>query len=479
MPPFRRIPKSLEKAAAPTVKPDLTCVPALRETVFNANTPQNLVRILSKGRRLGFTRSAKNFLAEEMLKAHMQKRQLKVMWVDTINSNIERYMQRYMLPIVRPLPQALWAWQKQEKTFHLGDSYIDYRSAESPENIEGFGYDLLILNEAGIILEDRYLFENAILPTTVDNPECIMIIGGTPKGPNLFSELHTKARSGVIPGWKAWTLSTYFNLKTPPYNGFLTPEGIQRLIDAYGGNEMLVRQEVFGEFVEGTEAYLLRFSQILDATLRTNVEERNEVVWGLDVGAHGSDPSVLTKRRGWDASDMQAVWIADHDKLAEWLYEQWKDEHQKPDHVVIEYNPVGWQLYNKLMALGITGLVKGDTASKNVRNRKVFNMRMQMYQDLADNLPKMRIADDPLLKEELTKLKYEMRENVKRLPPKEKWKAELGRSPDRSDSLALTLFKWDYLGSRIDDVEEDDFEMSGFGRTASGLYIQENAGFSF
>lgn len=472
--------KRLPKPPQPKVDMKLSFVPALRKTVFHPNAPQAVVRVLSKGRRLGFTRSAKSFLVEEMLKAYMEKRQVKVMWVDTVNSNIERYMQRYMLPIVKPLPEAMWSWNKQDKLFQLGDSYIDYRSAESPENIEGFGYDILILNEAGIILDDRYLFENAILPTTVDNPDCIMIIGGTPKGPNLFSELHSKAKAGVVPGWKAWSLSTYFNLKERPYDGFLTREGIQRLIDAYGGNEQLIRQEVFGEFVEGTETYLLRFSQILDATLRTSVEEVPEYVWGLDVGAHGSDPSVLTKRRGRDASDQQAVWMADHDELAEWVYGQWQEERQKPDVVAVEYNPVGWQLFNKLRNLGVTGLVKADTASRNVRNRKLFNMRMQMYQDLADNIAKMRIPDNALLKEELTKLKYEMRENVKRLPPKEKWKAELGRSPDRADSLALTFFKWDYMGARMTaDDEDDDFEMAGFARTPSGLYIPENTGFSF
>lgn len=457
-----------------------TWVPALRSTIFHPDLTRNKVRILSKGRRLGFTRTAKSFIVEQCVLANKDKRQLKAMWVDTINSNIERYVQRYMMPVLKPLPPVTYAWQKQEKTLHILGSYVDYRSAESPENIEGFGYDMIILNEAGIILEDRYLWENAILPTTVDNPDCLIIIGGTPKGPNLFAELHGKARSGSIPHWKAWSLSTYFNLKERPYNGFLTREGIQRLIEAYGGNEMLIRQEVFGEFVEGTELYLFRLSGILDAAARTSIQERREEVWSLDVGAHGSDPSVLTKRRGWDASDQQAVWMADHDQLAEWVYKQWDENRQKPDYVVVEYNPVGWQLFNKLQALGVRGLVKGDTASRNVRNRKLFNMRMQMYQDLADNLHKMRIPDDPLLKEELTKLKYEIRENVKRLPPKEKWKAELGRSPDRADSLALSFYKWDYHTEvALDDDDDDDMMRLGFAKSSSGLYIPASTGFSF
>lgn len=459
-------------------------VPALRQTIFQPMGVDSRVRILSKGRRLGYTHSAMNFVLEEAIRAYGQKRKLKVLWVDTINANIERYVQRYLVPLVRPFPQQVWGWAKQEKLFKFTQSIVDFRSAESPENIEGFGYDLVILNEAGIILEDRYLWENAILPTTVDNPDCVILVGGTPKGRNLFAEMHEKALSGALKGRSAWTLSTFYNLKEEPYNGFLSRVGVQNLLDEYGGNENLIRQEVFGEFVEGTEYYLFRFSQIQDAKVRTSLTERRETVWGLDVGAHGSDPSVLTIRRGWDASEVHVKHEADHDKLAEWLFDLWDAEYNKPDYVVVEYNPVGWQLYNKLIRRpeseggSIRGLVKGDTASKNVRNKKFFNMRMQMYQDLADNLKFMRISDDPLLTEELAKKQYEIvSEDSKRLPKKDKEKSSLRRSPDRSDSLALTFYKWDYLDfSGNEDL--DDFDNDGFSLSDSGLYIP-NRGFSF
>ena len=483
--PHAVYPGQAEKAKGPqTVDFAPVYVPALRQTVFQPAGTGPRVRVLSKGRRLGYTHSAINYTLEEVIRAHGEERRLKILWVDTINANIERYVQRYLMPLVKIFPQQAWHWAKQEKLFQFTGSLVDFRSAESPENIEGFGYDIVILNEAGIILEDRYLWENAIMPTTVDNPNCVIIVGGTPKGRNLFAEMHEKAASGTLPGRKAWTLSTFYNLKEPPYNGFLSREGIQNLLDEYGGNETLIRQEVFGEFVEGTEYYLFRFSQIQDAKSRTSIVEKQEVVWGVDVGAHGSDPSVLTIRRGWDASETHLRHEGDHDKLAKWLFELWDAEYSKPDHVVIEYNPPGWQLYNKLANRPeseggpMRNLVKGDTASKNVRNKKFFNMRYQMYADLADNLKFMRISDDALLTEELAKKKYEMTgEDSKRLPKKEKEKSELRRSPDRSDSLALTFYKWNYAGAgrseEYDDVD-DDFSLS-----KGGIYTRNTAGFSF
>ena len=58
---------------------------------------------------------------------------------------------------------------------------MDFRSADKPENIEGFGYALIILNEAGIILKNRRLWEETIRPMAMDY-KAKVIIGGTPKG---------------------------------------------------------------------------------------------------------------------------------------------------------------------------------------------------------------------------------------------------------------------------------------------------------
>ncbi|MDL0090086.1 hypothetical protein, partial [Campylobacter gastrosuis] len=117
---------------------------------------------IEKGRRFGFTKGTANACIEWLLEGH------KILWVDTMNANLKRYFQRYFYPELKQLPRELWSYNAQDKQLNLGEAWLDFRSAERPENIEGFGYDIVILNEAGIILKDSYLWDNAISPMLLD-----------------------------------------------------------------------------------------------------------------------------------------------------------------------------------------------------------------------------------------------------------------------------------------------------------------------
>ena len=77
-------------------------------------------------------------------------------------------------------------------------TFCDFRCADKPENIEGYGYRHIIINEAGIVLKNRNLSQESILPMTIDY-DADVIIGGTPKGKkvknnetHLFYELSSK-----------------------------------------------------------------------------------------------------------------------------------------------------------------------------------------------------------------------------------------------------------------------------------------------
>lgn len=156
---------------------------------------------MTKGRRVGFTHSAALFLIKDCF-----KKSHRYLWVDTIYGNINRYYERYFLPTLNKIPKDLWEWNKQLKILKIYDSICDFRSADRPESIEGFGYSKIILNEAGIILKGesgRYIWDNAILPMTMDYKDCVLYIGGTPKGkrgkdglPTKYFELYQKAVSG-------------------------------------------------------------------------------------------------------------------------------------------------------------------------------------------------------------------------------------------------------------------------------------------
>ena len=110
------------------------------------------------------------------------------LWVDTRQNNLDKYVDRYF----RPVLGELWEYCKynnQKKILTLpNESYIDFGSAERPENLEGFEYDFVLLNEAGIILKKDSLWDNTIMPMT-KKPTCKVRIVGTSKGKNKFHKL--------------------------------------------------------------------------------------------------------------------------------------------------------------------------------------------------------------------------------------------------------------------------------------------------
>lgn len=158
-------------------------------------------RICTKGRRVGYTHGAAiHLIRQAITQAH------KILWVDTVYSNIDRYFERYFLPVLKQLPREEWEYRRQSKELLICDSIVDFRSADRAENIEGFGYTLMYINEAGIILKGergRYLWQNAILPMTIDYGNCVVYIGGTPKGKigkdgleTTYYQLYQKALQG-------------------------------------------------------------------------------------------------------------------------------------------------------------------------------------------------------------------------------------------------------------------------------------------
>ena len=102
------------------------------------NLPQKYF-IISKGRRFGFTRGLMQASIEWMLEGQ------KILWGDTIHANLIKYIERYAKPILN-LNSIDYDFNKQEKTLKVGTGYMDLRSADNPENWEGFGYDKIIPN---------------------------------------------------------------------------------------------------------------------------------------------------------------------------------------------------------------------------------------------------------------------------------------------------------------------------------------------
>jgi len=192
-------------------------------------------KIIAKGRRFGLTRGYAHRAIEYLLDGVSPG-----LWVDTVNSNIDRYVERYFYPILSKLPQRYWKWRQQRKELEICGNKLDMRSADRPELIEGFGYKFIMLNEAGIILRNEYLFYNTILPMTLDfNPD--FYVGGTPKGRGLFHELATKAQDPENKEQRFYHFTSFDN----PHLG---QKELENLINEIPGT--IQKQEVYAKFME-------------------------------------------------------------------------------------------------------------------------------------------------------------------------------------------------------------------------------------
>ncbi|MBZ0200879.1 MAG: phage terminase large subunit [Ignavibacteriaceae bacterium] len=211
-------------------------------------------KIIAKGRRFGLTRGFANYVVEKMLEGVSP-----ILWIDTVYGNIERYVERYFTPLLKPLPKNLWRYRSIRNDLKIGGCVCDFRSADRPENIEGFGYAMIIINEAGIVLKNRNIWTETILPMVMDY-KANVLIGGTPKGKrvkgknekHLFCEMFerglndpSKIKNKNGSEWKSFNFSSY-------ENPLLDKNEIDEM--AREIPPMLREQEIFGKFVdkEGT-----------------------------------------------------------------------------------------------------------------------------------------------------------------------------------------------------------------------------------
>lgn len=216
----------------------------IQEIIFRQNENKRF-KVIAKGRRFGLTHGLAKYVISEMLGGVSP-----VLWVDTIYGNIERYFRRYFEPDLKK-SGATYKYRATQNDLTILNTICDFRSADKPENIEGFGYKLIIMNEAGIILRNKNLWLESIYPMTLDYKDSKVIIGGTPKGKyhknekHLFYELFHKDH----PDWKSYNFSTYDN-------PIIDPQQIKELENDIP--VQLRRQEIHGEFADRSDEGIIK-----------------------------------------------------------------------------------------------------------------------------------------------------------------------------------------------------------------------------
>lgn len=345
---------------------------AVQEDLF-FNWPQGIrFKIWRKGRRVGATKGAANAIIELMVTTSIA-----VLWGDTVNANIQKYWERYFEPVLKA-NSIEYKWSTDQKKLIIGNSYCDFRSEDNPQNWEGFGYNIIFLNEAGIILENSALYTTSVLPMLADNPDSKLIAAGVPKGKklkngqeHLFYTLDRRAEQNP---------SQYMRYHTSSYDSPFpdkpTLRQLEEEIYAMGGND-LVRQEIYGEFIDKSvkSPFIFHFNRTKHvAPVRLDPSKR--LYLSLDFNL------------------IPAGGIA---------YHQWQDEKGFHDHTVDEFkimngsidamiDEIRMRYYPWLGTMTITGDKMGDkgefqtrdNASNYTQIKRALNLRDSQIQTPAN-----------------------------------------------------------------------------------------------
>lgn len=290
--------------------------------------------VIPCGRRVGKTYNSMQWLVLELLK----NPDYSALWVDTRQQNIDAYYQRYFAPFLQKLGvPAKYNQQKKLLTFPNG-SYMDFGSAERPENLEGFQYDRGVLNEAGIILKKNSLWDNTLRPMFKGDHVKVKIIG-TSKGKNKFFDLY---QMGKDPDEKEYNSYHYSVFDSP----FWSHEELEKIRKRTP--EEVWRQEYLAEFLDGAGSVFRNINQCI----REPKHGLRVDVMAVDLAKH-QDFTVITLG---NKAEKQII-SQDRFNQIDWgfqkkrIYDTW--QHNDKPKVLIDSTGAGDPIFDDLKAAGM------------------------------------------------------------------------------------------------------------------------------
>jgi phage terminase large subunit-like protein len=273
--------------SAASLPPPLAMLPH-QALVFHHRAP-NIVYV--KGRRAGGTMGA----VLRLIQLARDNAGSKHLWIDTVQRNIDRVVRRYFQPRLARR-EAEWLVTKQTLSFENG-SLVDFGSMQQPENIEGFGYDTLWINEAGIVLKNEDLYHNTLRPMLLDAGSAQSYFFGTPKGRGLFQRMYYWGQDASYPAWKSFRDPSAVN----PVLSTAMLEQLRREMP-----ERVYRQEILAEFVDDATQVFRNLERAAVAKEEREPAPGAHYVMGLDLARYRDYTAVWVGRM-----DMQAAVFCD------------------------------------------------------------------------------------------------------------------------------------------------------------------------
>jgi hypothetical protein len=122
---------------------------------------------------------------------------------------------------------------------------VQFFSTDRPELMEGFSFKSMVIEEAGIQLKKREIWENSIQPTLIDH-NAPTLFTGTPKGKGIYHEMYLKGLDGQDKDYLSLHATSYDNCKD--VGGFLERTVLDRIVRNLP--ERAIQQEIMAEFID-------------------------------------------------------------------------------------------------------------------------------------------------------------------------------------------------------------------------------------
>ena len=346
----------------------------------------------------------------------------------------------YVAPLFRQAKAVAWDYLKHYSSkipgtkINESECYVELTNgcririygADNPDSLRGVWLDGLVLDEVAQMKAE--VWGEILLPALADRNGWVLIIG-TPKGLNLFSDIYFKARTDDQ--WFA-RVYTYKDTNT------IDPVQLETMQKEMTENEW--RQEMLCDFAVATDDTLIQIDTVEAAAgkhLRKDQYDFSAKVLGVDVARYGGDRSVIFKRQGlysdihYQTNHIDNMTLAG--KVAE-VYQDWK-----ADALFIDAGR-GEGVIDRLRQLGyaVTSVDFGGSPT----NPRYANKRSEMWDTMKKWLEEGgAVPADNDLKHDLCTPTYSFANAAGKfaLESKDKMRDRGMSSPDLADALAVTF----------------------------------------
>jgi len=323
-----------------------------------------------------------------------------------------------------------------------GREIIGFSTKESERMAGISGSDLLfIVDEASGVTEN--IFE-AIEGNRAGGAHCLLIGNPTRPSGTFYDAFHTKTDF-----YKTFHISAYdaAKYKIP---GLATTPWIEEKFAEWGEHSPMFQVRCLGNFAGSHETTVVPLhlvttaGDVYDSTPTPN----SQLHLGVDPARFGDDDACIVVRRGNKVLEIVTASNLDNVQVADWVVEVAKRHHAKgegPALVKIDGIGVGSGVVDTLMHADQDTLIQvvDVVSSMNANDEEsYYNLRTQLWFGINDWLKDDgAIPQDDKLIADMVSANYDFDVRGRyRVEKKSEIKRRIGRSPDRADALALSIY---------------------------------------